>query len=104
MTEEERKKRYERVKDCINRETQNQPDRMAVKEHDLRVRFCSHADMPVETFESVLGALEQNGEIIHAGGWITPVLDDLWLRESIEFVAERCEEPRAFVAAVNKQL
>jgi len=103
MTEEERKKRYERVKRCINRETQNQPDTMAMKESDLRTRFCANADMEPDAFNSVLGALAQNGDMVRGSGWITPNLDDLWLREAIEYVADREESPREFVAAVNRE-
>jgi hypothetical protein len=103
MTEQERANRYEYVRRTVYR-CPKQPDRYAFRERDIRTRLVAHGELSPEQFDSVLGALAQNADAVRGSGWITPVVDDVWLRDAIEYVADRAEDPREFVANANQYL
>ena len=103
MTEQERANRYEYVRRVVYR-CPKQPDRYAFRERDIRTRLVAHGELSPEQFDSVLGALAQNADAVRGSGGITPVVDDVWLRDAIEYVAEKADDPREFVAKANQYL
>jgi len=102
-SEQERQNRYEYVRRTVYR-CPKQPDRYAFRESDIRTRLVAHGELSPDEFDTVLGALAQNDDAVRGAGWITPVIDDVWLRDAIEYVADRADDPREFVSNANQYL
>jgi hypothetical protein len=103
MTEQDRQQRYRYVEKTLAH-CPKQPGRYAFKESDIKVRLVAHGELSPDEFENVLGALVQNGDAVRGSGWITPVVDDVWVRDAIEYVAGKADDPREFVANANQYL
>jgi GMP synthase-like glutamine amidotransferase len=95
---------YEHVKTVIVNETTMLPNKPALSERAVRQKLVADGQFEVDEYETALSALQEQDKIVCAGGWVTPVLDDRWLRDAIEWVIERDDDPAAFVGACNRHM
>ena len=103
MSENTRQEAYTRVFDFIKHNTTALPNQEAVQEQQLKLSLVAHGDLDADEVNKCLAALVEQGKIVRAGGWLTPCLETAnWKTRAIEFVVEEDENPREFVAAVNR--
>lgn len=100
----DRQHAYDMVWQTVYGATAKTPDSRVVSERHVRTTLCSHGDIEPEQFEKAVRALEEQGKVIFRSGFLTPVLDEIWLREAIQEVVTRTQNPKPFVAACNREL
>ena len=101
-----RKVVYERVKSYIMQNTINShTNQKAVKEQQLKLSLCAHGNLETDEVNTALKALGEQEVIQYGSGWITPVIDEEYHREAIEYVVEnQTGDVSEFVGVANTAL
>jgi hypothetical protein len=76
----------------------------AIREQQVKLTMCDHGSLTIEQVDTALRALGEQHSILYGSGWITPVVDGPWLRDAIEHVVPKEDEPEEFVAVCNNYL
>lgn len=95
-------RRYQHVLACI--EANLRKDRPAFPEAGVRTSLCSHGSLDVDEYERTLEVLTGNGDVLQGGGYVTLHRDREHAVDSIEYVVEHADDPRAFVREANRWL
>lgn len=97
----DRERAYTAVKNVVVGLTKR-PEKRAIKERAVKTMLVAHGELSPEEYAKAVRALAEQDVVVRGSGWLSPVVDEVWAREAIEYVVERAGDPQAFVASMNR--